>query len=169
MSNDVQAGLVDPKNTIEIIKIKVEMILLAVMTQTLSMIEGYDEQLEKTAEDNVAHARAKLNFGYLTDIAIPYALRMDFIDGIELSAAKSQQMYYTLSTKVQKLENRVVTSYNSEPNVKAMLDWSSVENKFVINATAARLSKKPKHWGYIKPGLPSFLLRTHLRVDLSNI
>jgi len=145
LSKDVQAGLVDPKNSIEIIQIKVEMILLAVMTQTLTMIEHFEAKVEKTDEDKDAQARAKLNFGYLTDIVIPYTLQLSFIDGIELSSAKVLQLYYMLSRKVQKLENRVVVGYNSEPDVKGMMHWSELEHKYTIDATAARLSKKPKY------------------------
>jgi len=145
LSKDVQAGLVDPKNSIEIIQIKVEMILLAVMTQTLTMIEHFEAQVEKTAVDKESLSRAKLNFGYLTDIVIPYTLQLSFIDGVELSSAKVLQLYYMLSRKVQKLENRVVCSYNSEPDVKAMMHWSELEHKYTIDATAARLAKKPKY------------------------
>jgi len=145
LSKDVQAGLVDPKNSIEIIQIKVEMILLAVMTQTLTMIEGYEAQVEMTDQDIATLSRAKLNFGYLTDIVIPYTLQLSFIDGIELSSAKVLELYYMLSRKVQKLENRVVVAYNSEPEVKNMMHWCNIEQKYTIDATAARLAKKPKY------------------------
>ena len=84
MSHDVTAGLVDPKNSIEIIKLKIEMILLAVMTQTLTMLEHYEEEDEKKD----AYARLKLNLGYLTDIVIPYTLKMDLLNGIELNSKK---------------------------------------------------------------------------------
>ena len=145
LSHDVVAGFVKSEHTIEIVRLKIQIILLGVITQTLSMVQQYDEQVEKTTKDIEQCDRLKTNFYYLSDIIIPHTLEMDFLDGIKLTVESGLEMYLSLSRKVTLMEHRAVPNYNSEHNVQKMLRWDNAANKYMIEPTLAREFKRAKH------------------------
>ena len=119
------------------------MIILAVLTQTLTNLE-YQETLEEKDRDK-NYKRLRLNCDYFTDITIPISPEMDVLNGLQLNAQKTLDLYLQLSHRVQALENRVIVSYNSEPNIKALIKWSEHTQRYHIDPTMSRLSKKPKY------------------------
>ena len=141
ISHDVTAGLVDPRSSIQIIQYKMEMIITAVLTQTLTMLEYQETQEQKDKN----YARLRLNCDYFTDIVIPHSLKLDLLNGLQLTAQNMLDLYLDLSHRVQALENRVIVSYNSEPNIKALITWDEHKQRYHIDATTSRLSKKPKY------------------------
>ena len=144
LSQDVVAGFVKREHTIEIMRLKIQIILLGVITQTLSMLRQYDEQVEKTPKDVEQSDRLRVNFYYLVEVVIPYTLDMDFLDGVKVTVESTLEMYLTLSRKVTSIESRAVPNYNSEHNVQKMLRWDVETNKYVIEPTLAREYKRAK-------------------------
>ena len=112
---------------------------IGVINQAMTELRRYAGQVE------TEHCkRLEVNIGYLIEVVIPYALKLDFLDGVKVTFESSIKMYMKLTRKLSAIENRAVPTYNSEPNVQQMLRWDEDAHMYVVEPTRAREFKRRK-------------------------
>ena len=131
-------SLIDVADIATILKKKVHMIIIGVLTQSFKELEHYDQMPDGEDKDyfNIEMTRMRKNTKYLVDIVVPYGLQLSLLKNLPLTSKAFMTRYLELAHDCQLMENYVVQPYNAEFNVASLVEWDDESQQYKLKRTA---------------------------------
>jgi hypothetical protein len=137
LSTDVTCGLVERSAIPTIILNKIKMILLCVAAQSISEIEDLSNNHKSSKlspEQYKEWYTLQRNSNYLVEMIEPMVLKLKLFEGFQKPLRFSAIMaaYNKLAEELRPLENYIVCTYNSEPQLSNLgVEWNEGEKKYI--------------------------------------
>ena len=134
-------------NVESIIRNKVQMILLEVLSQSFKELEYYktlsDEGDEHFSKNQMT--RLRTNVSYFVDVIEPHALKLGFLKDVQLTSKDLHDKYLKLAHDCHIKEQWVVQPYNAEFNVASLVEWDDELQQYKLkqNTTSAPSVEQP--------------------------
>ena len=134
----LQIKMIAAENVESIIRNKVEMILLEVLSQSFKELEYYstlsDEGDEHFSKNQMT--RLRTNAKYFVDVIEPHALKLGFLKDVHLTSTNFPDKFLKLAHDCHIKELWVVQPYNAEFNVASLVEWDDESQQYKHKRTA---------------------------------
>ena len=137
MSTDIICGLVEKKDVPMIVLKKIKIILLAVAAQSLCELKDFTKQhklKQLSPKQYKEWSTLERNLMYLVEMIEPMVLKLRIFEGFHRPVRLSALMdaYRQTAEELRPLENYVISTYNSEPQLCQLgVEWCDVEQKYI--------------------------------------